>query len=138
MNQKPEPQPTRVLVYGTLRVDQGAYYAFDLKAQTKHIGTVRIPGTIYDLGAFPGVRLDGDDSGVVCDVLEVADEAAVESIIERLDRYEGCRPDNPGNSLYTREVVEVTDIGPCFIYEINRDTAKYRRIESGDWLQRAT
>jgi len=120
-----------VLVYGTLRPGHGAYQAFDLAHQSEHLQTVRVEGTMYDLGSFPGVKLDGNPDGFVCDLLKITNP----DVLRRLDAYEGYRPDFPNNSLYLRQTVEVADIGAAYIYEYNDSVGARPRVSSGDWTQ---
>lgn len=106
---------THVLyVYGTLRTGKGP--------------TVRIPGVMYDLGWFPGVKLDRSTNvgpTFVAERIEVSDDR-----LKRFDKYEGYRPDDPEGSLYVR--VPVLD---GWIYEYNRPVAGNLVIEDGDWLR---
>lgn len=88
---------------------------------------------MYHLGGFPGVVLDGGEEGVVCDVLEITDESAADRVIERLDGYEGYRPESPDNSLYLRQEIEAGEFGWASIYEYNRDVSARRRVDGGDW-----
>lgn len=125
----------KILVYGTLRVGQGAYQTFGLNKSTTHLGQVRIPGSMYHLGGFPGVVLDGNEEGVLCDVLEITDEAAVPDVVRRLDAYEGYREHSPDNSLYLRREVAAGEFGQASIYEINRAMDGRPRIDGGDWVQ---
>lgn len=102
----------QVLVYGTLR-------------PFTNTNIVRIPGHLYDLGSFPGLKLDNSsETMVTCEVIEVNDNE-----LERLDLYEGYRPTDPDNSLYIRRQL---DWGP-FIYEYNREHLTYDKVVSGDW-----
>jgi gamma-glutamylcyclotransferase (GGCT)/AIG2-like uncharacterized protein YtfP len=126
----------KILVYGTLRVGQGAYQTFGLDKSTVHLGQVRIPGSMYHLGGFPGVVLDGNEEGVLCDVLEITDAAAVPEVVRSLDAYEGYRETSPYNSLYLRREVEAGQFGQASIYEINRDMGGRSRITGGDWVER--
>lgn len=126
----------KILVYGTLRVGQGAYQTFGLHNSTTHLGQVRIPGSMYHLGGFPGVVLDGNEEGVLCDVLEITDAAAVPDVVRSLDAYEGYREESPDNSLYLRREVAAGEFGQASIYEINRDMCGRPRIDGGDWVQR--
>lgn len=122
---------TTVLVYGTLRSGHAAHYSFDLDSSPS-LGTYRIPGSIYDLGAFPGYRPDQHEAGVVVEAYKVNDHQ-----LAQLDRYEGYRPENPAGSLYLREQVEVPELGDAFIYVYNQELAGVRqRVESGDWKNR--
>lgn len=124
---------SKILVYGTLRVGQGAYRTFGLDKSTRHLGTVRIPGSMYHLGGFPGIVLDGDLDGFFADVLEITDETAVPDVLERLDAYEGYRESSPDNSLYLRKEIDVPEYGRASIYEINRDMSARPRVQGGDW-----
>lgn len=112
-----------LFVYGTLR--PGGRETFG------------VPGKLYDLGWFPGIKLGGEGT-VVCERVPVTDWAPV-------DRYEGYNPDDLEGSLYIRRpYLLLTEVGNFegFIYEFNRDITKGWRggftpklIESGDWLQ---
>ena len=102
-----------VLTYGTLR-----------PFTNKNI--FRVPGRLYHLGSFPGLKLDNSsDTMVTCELIEVTDEE-----LERLDLYEGYRPSDPDNSLYIRRKL---DWGP-FIYEYNGEIQSFHEIiPSGTW-----
>jgi len=105
----------KVYVYGTLRPG-------------KTTNVVQIPGILYKLGWFPGVKLDLEaESGsfVTCEVVEVDDEE-----LKRLDVYEGYHMDCLDNSLFIR-----TPILDGFIYEFNGRVEPHDIIESGDWLE---
>lgn len=108
----------QVLVYGTLRPFTGE-------------NIVRVPGHLYDLGSFPGLKLDNSsDTVVTCELIEVTDEE-----LERLDMYEGYHPSDPDNSLYIRRKL---DWGP-FIYEYNAGyLTAYDKVLSGDWSDVST
>lgn len=105
----------KILVYGTLRPG--------------NTPTRLIPGVLYDLGAFPGIRLKDESEGkfVLCEEIEVDDEG-----LKRLDRYEGYYPSNPEGSLYHRVMLE----DGSWIYQYNADLEGYSQlVEGGDWLQ---
>jgi len=102
-----------VYVYGTLRPGGSE--------------TVRVPGTMFSMGHFPGIKLEGADSSnfVVCERIEVSDVR-----LAQLDRYEGYHPDDPAHSLYLR--VPYLD-GHIYVYNQSFDGKQL--IESGDWLE---
>lgn len=102
----------QVLVYGTLR-------------PFTNTNIVRIPGHLYDLGSFPGLKLDNSSKTMVtCEVIEVNDNE-----LERLDLYEGYRPTDPDNSLYIRRQL---DWG-AYVYEYNGYVSEDTLVDSGDW-----
>lgn len=85
--------------------------------------TVRIPGKLYDLGWFPGLKLEWEsEDTVVCERIEVDDWGAV-------DRYEGYNPDHSDTSLYIRRPYM-----DGYIYEYNQQFNPVKRVMSGDWL----
>ncbi len=102
---------TTLYVYGTLRPGNTEIF--------------RVPGVLFDIGMFPGIRLcyDRYKSFVLCEKVEIKDWAAV-------DRYEGYFPDDPAASLYIRR-----KYADGFIYEFNHRVSDHKIIESGDWLE---
>lgn len=113
-----------VFVYGTLRVGQGAYRGYKLDTGTDHIGTFDHPGTIFSLGGFPGVRLNGDGR-FVGDLLRLH---RPEAQLAALDQYEG------EGSLYHRRVIYVgPDKVPAYAYEYNGPSRT--PIDGGDWIK---
>ena len=99
---------TVLYVYGTLRPST--------------LDTVIIKGQLFDLGWFPGLKMDLDGE-VVCNRIEVDD-------IEKIDRYEGYREDDHEGSLYIRR-----PFLDGYIYEFNRDVSPAARVLSGEWLE---
>ena len=102
-----------IYVYGTLRPDEQS---------PDGSGTVQIPGTLYDLGWFPGIILGGENF-VTCERIEVED-------LDAVDAYEGYNPKFTIESLYIRR-----PILDGWIYEYNKSTEDKRLIHSGDWLK---
>ena len=134
-------QDTRVAFYGTLM------RGFENHARTgvsdlAFLGECLIPGTLYDLGEFPGLKLDeshaGDDEFVtggehVREDKHVAGElyrCRVEEF-DRFDRFEGSVGEDP---LYVRESVGLVDpTVDAWVYEYAREVNERDRIDSGDW-----
>jgi gamma-glutamylcyclotransferase (GGCT)/AIG2-like uncharacterized protein YtfP len=121
----PEPAGSseiHLFVYGTLRSGGGAA---GLLRGCRLVGTGSGEGTLYDLGAYPALVLDGRGP-VEGEVWRCPAEA-----LDRLDEYEGV----PGG-LYLRVpvVVEGTD---CWTYVagplLEPRLTPERRIPSGRW-----
>ena len=121
------PKRTYIAVYGTLRLGQRAWERY-LKDST-FIGTFRMEGNLFNLGAFPGVKLPlengHNNTGVTVDVFEID-----HPVLDHLDRYEGVP------SLYSRRTIHIEDM-PCFVYEYNGIPSEGSLIESGDWFNRS-
>lgn len=83
--------------------------------------TVTIEGQMFDLGWFPGVRLDLPGE-VVCEKILIEDW-------RRTDAYEGYNEKYPEDSLYVRK-----PFLDGWIYEYNQEFNPVKRVLSGDWL----
>lgn len=117
-----------VFVYGTLR--GGGAGAMSIRfPDSKFIATAKVSGNLYDLGAYPGLRLNESNSLVMGEVYEVDDE-----ILNKLDDFEA-------SSNYLRKQVEISlgaDRRICWVYEPDPEFYSCRRlITSGDWIEYA-
>ena len=117
-----------VFVYGTLR--RGGERAMSLRfPNSKFIADARVIGSLYDLGAYPGLLLNEANSLVIGEVYQVDDE-----ILNKLDDIEA-------SSHYWRKQVEIslgTHRRICWIYEPNPEFYSLRKlITSGDWIEYA-
>lgn len=131
----PDPEHSsarRVFVYGTLRAG-GSNDIRRFRPLPQWVGRGAVAGTLYDLGAYPGVTLGGDGR-VVGEVYTVC--AAVEAA---LDHLEEVRHDDNGE--YRRRMVRVTVEGvgdvECLVYEIHPERVREAAvIHGGDWMAR--
>jgi gamma-glutamylcyclotransferase (GGCT)/AIG2-like uncharacterized protein YtfP len=117
-----------VFVYGTLR--SGSARAMSIRFPgSKFIAEAKVGGSLYDLGAYPGLLLNESNSLVIGEVYEVDDE-----ILNELDDFEAA-------SNYRRKQVEIslgTHSRTCWIYEPNPEFYSLRTlITSGDWIEYA-
>lgn len=117
-----------VFVYGTLR--RGAANAMSGRFPgAKFIADARVSGSLYDLGAHPGLLLNDSDSLVSGEVYEVDDE-----ILNELDAFEA-------SSNYRRKRFEVslgTHSKMCWTYEPDPEFYSLGTlITSGDWIEYA-
>jgi gamma-glutamylcyclotransferase (GGCT)/AIG2-like uncharacterized protein YtfP len=117
-----------VFVYGTLR--RGCARAMSIRfPDSKFIAEAKVSGSLYDLGAHPGLLLNESNSPVTGEVYEVDDE-----ILKELDEFEA-------SSHYRREQVEIS-LGAhrrtCWVYEPDPQFYSLRTlITSGDWIEYA-
>lgn len=110
----------KVFVYGTLRPGMSANGKMEKGA--RHLGETTIQGSMYDLGWFPGVRLEGDGR-VYGDLYEIMDP----ELPQRLDDYENYP------ILYNRRVVETEEGQKTWVYVIQAIPMPESIIESGVW-----
>ena len=101
-------------------------------------GTIR--GRLYDLGDYPGARVQGAESGqrVSGELYRLHDP---ERALRNLDQYEGFFPLEPNKSLFVRELLSVTlDDGRKkrgWAYLYNRGIAEAKLIPTGCYRDRA-
>lgn len=117
-----------VFVYGTLR--RGCARAMSVRfPDSRFIADAEVSGSLYDLGAYPGLILDESNSVVIGEVYEVDDE-----LLNELDDFEA-------SSNYRRKQVEIS-LGAhrkvCWVYEPDPEFYSLRTlITSGDWIEYA-
>jgi gamma-glutamylcyclotransferase (GGCT)/AIG2-like uncharacterized protein YtfP len=117
-----------VFVYGTLR--RGEANAMSSRfAQAKFIAEATVGGSLYDLGAYPGLLVNESNSSVIGEVYEVDGE-----LLNQLDDFEA-------SSNYRRKQVEIslgTHRESGWTYEPDPEFYSLRTlITSGDWIEYA-
>lgn len=119
-----------VFVYGTLRRGDDN----DITRRSpppEFVGTASIAGTLYHLGAYPGVVLGGEGR-VWGEVYAIAP-----ALEQDLDALEAVYPQQTDE--YAKREVVVTVCGrelPCIVYEINpRYIVGAPVLPGGDWVR---
>ncbi|MDQ1592261.1 MAG: hypothetical protein QOG71_2888 [Pyrinomonadaceae bacterium] len=119
-----------VFVYGSLR--RGNAHSMSVRfPDAKFIADATVSGSLYDLGAYPGLLLGESNSTVTGEVYEVDGE-----LLNQLDDFEA-------SSNYFRKQVELsvgTDRKLAWIYAPDHDAEFYSErtlITSGDWMEYA-
>ena len=119
-----------VFVYGSLR--RGGPGEMSIRfPNAKFIADAKVSGSLYDLGAYPGLLLDKSNSLVVGEVYEVDDK-----LLSELDDFEA-------SSHYCRKQVEVSisdhsSTSWIYVPEGGPDFYSDRTlIISGDWTEYA-
>ncbi|MGJ3704239.1 gamma-glutamylcyclotransferase family protein [Variovorax sp. AFSI2.2] len=121
-----------VFVYGTLRRG-GRNDIARFRPEPFHVADAAIAGTLYDLGAYPGVVLGGKGR-VVGEIYSV--EPEVEAA---LDALEEVADDDAGEYIRRHVMVEAgVQQFECLVYEIHPSRIAGRAvIRSGDWIAHA-
>jgi gamma-glutamylcyclotransferase (GGCT)/AIG2-like uncharacterized protein YtfP len=121
-----------VFVYGTLR-RHGRNDIARYRPAPVFVAEASIAGTLYDLGAYPGVVLDGARR-VKGEIYRI--EPTVEAA---LDLLEEVADDDSGEYIKRKVCVEAgAQWFDCLVYEIHpARTAGRQVIEGGDWIAQA-
>jgi gamma-glutamylcyclotransferase (GGCT)/AIG2-like uncharacterized protein YtfP len=97
-------EPGHLFVYGTLMRASRSRYAKLLAARATFAGEASTPGRLYSLGRYPGAVFDPGRAAKVHGEVFRLNGAA---ILEALDAYEGCRPQDPEPHPYRRVSMNV-------------------------------
>ncbi|MBE7939948.1 MULTISPECIES: gamma-glutamylcyclotransferase family protein [Ramlibacter] len=126
------PQARHVFVYGTLRRG-GSNDINRLQPAPQPVGMAQVQGTLYTLGAYPGLRLGGDaPQAVLGEVYAIT--PALEAVLDRIEGIE----EGEHSEYFKREVlVQVQGRSlTCLVYEINAARVQGRApVAHGDWMR---
>lgn len=122
--------PRHVFVYGTLRRGE-VNDITRLHPAPRFLGFASITGTLYDLGRYPGLRLEGVGR-VVGEVYAITSE-----LEKQLDRIEDVTPH--ADSEYARRHIDVALSGgvwcSCLLYEVGLHRVQgLAPMPGGDWV----
>lgn len=127
-----------LFTYGTLQPGRAPAAIAPAAARLRPVGEGHVRGTLYDFGRYPGAILDANTGRQIFGtVYELPDD---QTVLARLDDYEGCIPDAPNLSEYLRMrhpvVLASGETLACWVYIYNRDVSTARIVESGCWLKK--
>ena len=133
--------PDWLVVYGSLMRDLPAANGeletdlldrLGVGAGLRRVGSCRVGGLLFDLGAHPAFRRSPEDAGSVCAELHAILEP---DLLAVLDAFEGYDPRNAAGSDYLRERIELLEPQGvrAWIYVYNRSPDPILRVASGDW-----
>lgn len=100
----PNPLPAFLFVYGTLKRSPDGEMHPLLKKGAEFIGCAKVHGRIYQREGYPGLVTDRGPETVSGELYRVLDS---ESLLPRLDAYEGCAAEAAGKNEFLRASVEV-------------------------------
>lgn len=119
-----------VFVYGTLRAGDDNDIT-QLRPAPEFVGYAQIQGTMYHLGAYPGLVLSGT-------ALVIGEVYAINPALEQvLDGIEMIYPVPTGEYFKRTLPVQVAGkVLQCIVYEINPDYTQGKPVlPSGDWVK---
>lgn len=125
---------TKVFVYGTLKegrpLDRRAF-----AERRTSVEEATIVGSIFNLGHFPTIKLDG--RGVVHGEVHTFKSDDFPMVLRSMDAIEGYNAQKPEAGLYTRHLLDVTtesgEVVKAWAYEYNGSVGDERRLEDGVW-----
>ncbi len=98
--------PDYLFVYGTLMKSERNQFSLLLQKHTEFIDKGYIFAKKYDLGAYPGIKLDMTKTAITKgELYQIANN--FKSLMEKLDNYEGYIKNNEEQSLFIRKKTEV-------------------------------
>ncbi len=121
-----------VFFYGSLRCGQEGYIELELDRYLKYHGKDSVPGELYDLGRYPGMKpakaaAPGEIKG---ELYQIEDEG----VLRVLDEFERYVPRS--KSLYLRKTVTTTKHElRAWAYIYAGRVSRKRLIEAGDWIR---
>ena len=94
-----------------------------------------IEGSIFDLGPYPTIKLDGE--GLVMGEVHTFPEEHVKDVRSIMDSIEGYSASHPDKGLYNRHKVKATlkdgKVVTAWAYEYNGDVDPKHRLDNGVW-----
>ena len=121
-------------VYGTLKVGRPLDRPRLAELRTS-VKDATITGSIFSLGPYPTIKLDG--KGIVIGEVHTFPEKEVKGVLSLLDSIEGYSERNPDKGLYNRHQVKATlEDGKtitAWAYEYNGKVDPKSKLEDGVW-----
>lgn len=121
-----------LFIYGTLIPELAPKEIAPAVRKLEYVGDGSVSGTLYDLGDYPGIKLEPATRRRVRGRLF---RVPSDEDLKKLDEFEEYNPRRPRSSLYTRKLVNVRlDNGKkvrAWIYEYNRSPASKNMIKNG-------
>lgn len=125
--------PTHLFVYGTLLAGIPSSMGKFLRRRATLVGKATVPGTLYDLGLYPGYVAQGN--GIVTGELYRLGEARAAETMELLDAYEGVTGAPEDEYARAKVKAKVNDGGSfaATTYVYTKDTAGKAVVPQGNY-----
>lgn len=115
--------PIYLFVYGTLMQQENNFYADLIQNLTTYVGKGWVYGKKYDLGAYPGIKLDITSTHQTKGEIYLIPTANEAKLFRALDEYEGYDSKNENDSLFIRKNATIhfgNETLLAWIYEYNQ------------------
>lgn len=130
-----DQSPDYLLVYGTLRASFTNAAAQFLHQRSRYVGEVSFPGSLFDLGTYPGAVYQPDSLTRVAGTVYAIGHHKP-AVLAFLDEYEGIGPGYALPHEYIRVIVPIDFQSrqiDCWMYLYNHSTENKRVIVGGDY-----
>lgn len=127
-----------LFVYGSLRSGFHADAYQYISKYFKFVGTGKVRGRLYDLGAYPAGIPATDDAFIIGELYVANSKQEFSWAIGQLDDYEGVTTEPGEPQLYRRELTDVNidnNNTRAWIYWYNADVGNSPVIASGDLIE---
>lgn len=125
-----------LFAYGTLQQGLAPPEVADVVRDLVSLGKGSVPGTLYNLGSFPGAVLEPNSPRRISGTVYLL--PAGTDILHSLDEYEEYDPESPKASQFIRRrcSVRLSDDRKleCWVYEYNGPRDHAPIVESGAYL----
>lgn len=128
-------EPDYIFVYGSLRRDFSSPARGVLDHHAEYVGEATFRGKMFEIDWYPGVVPSKNENDVVHgEVYKMIDS---EKVLSKLDRYEGCSPQDPKPHAFVRKQKQVTlneEKITVWLYLYDLSVDGLVQITSGDYL----
>ena len=122
-----------LFVYGTLKRTHKGHNSERLRNESDLVSdSATVYGSLYDLGSFPGLKLDNDCKDIAWGhLVKLHDEKS----FDWLDNYEGVDRTNSNRGLYRRELVmcilpETMEAVWAYTYVYNGNVSNLKQLNA--------
>lgn len=129
----------KLFLYGSLLVGQHSELRQLVEESSVSLGPARLRALLYSAGEYPAAVATRDGEDWVLGELRAIDPACRQTLLSKLDQYEGVRSYHGDKAYFRRSRVRVIEDGgdethEAWAYLYAKSTADLVRIPDGDWL----
>lgn len=103
----------------------------ELEAFAELLGPCRIPGALFDCGAFPALQPEPREPGIIGELYRLHDARG----LARLDEYEGVVPGAPERSLFVRVRLQLLEPDVAAWVYVAGTVPVGRALGAGGWRE---
>jgi gamma-glutamylcyclotransferase (GGCT)/AIG2-like uncharacterized protein YtfP len=127
----------KLFVYGTLRKDFKHKIYDVLRKNSAFLGYGELKARMFDIGEYPGVVKSKEAEMILGEVYAFHDDCDFESLISKLDHYEGAGDDLHNEYIRRGAIVRMKSgvSVKAWVYWYTHDTKQKNIIREGDYIK---